>query len=144
MLKWPSGSCCVEIEIKFRILEIKNIQKQPLLMILLDRCNNEVMIKSNRPIGYRIAAILDLANIMATMSSCFGALKNEFRMFCSTSIPDFMLVDKSAQCSPLGPRLSTSLDTALVCYGFCTTLLWPYVHGDPNFDGTLSWQIFCN
>ena len=122
-------------------------------MILLDRCNNEVMIKSHRPIGYRIAAILDLANIMATMSSCFGALKNEFRMFCSTSIPDFMLVDKSAQCSPLGPRLSTrshleckstSLDTALVCYGFCITLLWPYVHGDPNFDGNLSWQIFCN
>ena len=31
--------------------------------------------------------------------------KNEFRMFWSTSVPNFMLVDKSAQSSPLEPGL---------------------------------------
>ena len=41
------------------------------------------------------------------MSALFGAVKNEFIMFWSTTIglPNFMLVDKSAQCFPLGPLL---------------------------------------
>ena len=52
-----------------------------------------------------LAAILDLANMVAPLGACFGALKNEFRMFWSTCMPDFMLVDKSAQSSPLEPGL---------------------------------------
>ena len=53
-------------------------------------------------------AILDLANMVAPMGTGFGTLKNEFSMFWSTFVPDFMLVDKSAQYSPknpLGPGL---------------------------------------
>ena len=34
-----------------------------------------------------------------------SAPKNEFRIFCSTCMPDFMLVDKSAQFFPLEPGL---------------------------------------
>ena len=47
-----------------------------------------------------IAAILDLANMVAPLSACFSALKNEFRMFWSTCLPNFMLVEKSAQYLP--------------------------------------------
>ena len=50
----------------------------------------------------------DLANMVAPISAGFGALKNEFSMFWSTSVPNFMLVDKSAQYPPknlLGPGL---------------------------------------
>ena len=35
--------------------------------------------------------------------------KNEFRIFWSTSMPNFMLVDKSAQSSPLRPGLMSIL-----------------------------------
>ena len=44
-------------------------------------------------------AILDLAKMVAPRSAHFGALKNEFKMVWSTSkcMPNFMLVDKSAQ-----------------------------------------------
>ena len=52
-------------------------------------------------------AILDLANMVAPMSALFGAIKNEFIMFWSSTIglANFMLVDKSAECFPLGPGL---------------------------------------
>ena len=63
----------------------------------------EVRIKSH---NYWLAAILDLANMVAPLNACFGALKNEFRMFWSTFMPNFMLVDKSAHSSPLEPGLS--------------------------------------
>ena len=54
-------------------------------------------------ITYLLAAFLDLANMVAPLSACFGALNNEFRMFWPTCMPNFMLVDKSAQSSPLEP-----------------------------------------
>ena len=38
--------------------------------------------------------------MVAPIGAGFGALKNEFSMFCSTSVPNFMLVDKSAQYPP--------------------------------------------
>ena len=41
--------------------------------------------------------------MVAPLSACFGAFKSEFRKFWSTCMPMFMLVDKSAQSSPLEP-----------------------------------------
>ena len=46
--------------------------------------------------------------MVAPMDAGFGALKNEFNMFWSTSVLNFMRVDKSAQYpakNPLGPGL---------------------------------------
>ena len=43
--------------------------------------------------------------MVAPISAGFGAFKNEFSMFWSTSVPNSMLVDKSALKSHLGPRL---------------------------------------
>ena len=40
--------------------------------------------------------------------------KNYFRMFWSTCMPNFMLVDKSAQSSPLEPGLS-SVTIFIIC-----------------------------
>ena len=46
------------------------------------------------------------------------ALKHEIRMFWSTSMPNFMLVDKSAQSSPLGPGLYRNGNNILQCIIF--------------------------
>ncbi|KAG1683103.1 Glutamate receptor ionotropic, delta-1 [Nymphon striatum] len=61
----------------------------------------------------RLADIFDLSNMAAQMNAGFGALKNGFSMIWSTYVPNFMLVDLSAQFSPNGPDYNWVIYTKL-------------------------------
>ena len=76
------------------------------------------------------------------MSAGFGALKNEFSMFWSTSVPNFMLVDKTAQYPPKKSlRAWTKTKKKCIIYFYKTKSLKSYTllkilvkYGDLIFD----------